>query len=107
MKFSGKVGFSTSKEVALDVWEDVVEEKPMRGDVLKSYAYYPNVTAMHETTNLGHRISLIGNEYLLKQYMQMKYVVMDGTYWEVSTVEIQRPRVIATLGGIYNGPKTN
>lgn len=99
------VGFTDQVEVALDVWEDGITEKHMRGDILRSYAYYANVDKINENTNLGHRISLVGNKYLLEKYMQMKYLTLHGVRWEISTVELQTPRVIVTLGGKYNGPR--
>jgi hypothetical protein len=35
----------------------------------------------------------------------MRYVEWLGTLWVVTNVEVQSPRLLLTLGGVYNGPK--
>ncbi len=37
----------------------------------------------------------------------MKYVRWQGERWRITNIEIQRPRIVLTIGGIYNGPDPN
>jgi hypothetical protein len=34
----------------------------------------------------------------------MRYVKFEGELWIINTVEVQRPRLLLTMGGVYNGP---
>jgi hypothetical protein len=34
----------------------------------------------------------------------MRYVEWAGVRWDVTDVEVQRPRLILRLGGVYHGP---
>ena len=34
----------------------------------------------------------------------MRYVHWMGALWEVNSVEVLNPRLILTIGGVYNGP---
>lgn len=103
MRYSGKVGFSVQTEIEPDVWEDSITEKHMVGDILRSYTYFPNESKINQNTQLGHRISLMGNGFLIDNLSKIAYITHRGVKWEVNTVELQTPRVIVTLGGKYNG----
>jgi hypothetical protein len=34
----------------------------------------------------------------------MKYITYEGVRWCISSIQVQRPRLIISLGGVYNGP---
>lgn len=38
-----------------------------------------------------------------KIFHTMKYVVWMGASWKITSIEVQRPRLLLTIGGVYNG----
>ena len=102
-KYHGNVGFAEQVETAPGVWSERIVEKECYGDVLS--AYY-NARTGSETTNdeltINNRISIVANDYAFKNFQFMKYVVYMGTKWEISNVEVSYPRLILSIGGVYN-----
>ena len=106
-KFAGLVGYVTQEETVPGVWSPVYNPRMMRGDILRQTS---NIQSDGRQTNskfnsdifLSHRVSLIGDAYAFDNYYNIKWITIDHIKWEVSSIEIQRPRIIVSLGGIWN-----
>jgi hypothetical protein len=53
---------------------------------------------------IGNYISVVADEYAINHFSQIKFVELAGHYWEVVRVDVQSPRLLITLGSVYNGP---
>ena len=107
MKFSGLVGYCYSVEGTGDregIWEDVVDEKPYFGDVLQFNPRWDAGKDVLDDQRLVNRISIIADAFAWKHVSDLKYVTWQGVKWKVTAVEVLRPRLILTLGGVYHGP---
>ncbi len=102
-KFAGKVGYVTQVETRPGVWMPSETVRPMRGDLIRQNANNINSGKVNGDVSLGHRVSLIGDAYAFDKYYHIKWIIIDGYKWEVTSIEIQRPRIIVTVGGMYNG----
>lgn len=102
-KFSGLVGYITQSEISPGVWSSVENSIMMKGDVIRQSSNTQNDDKVNSDITLSHRVSLIGDAYSFGNYYNIKWVDIRGAKWEVESVEIQRPRLIVTLGGIWNG----
>ena len=103
-RFSGKVGFAPGPVVtAPGVYEEQEVEKVYKGDVLR----LSNRSSANNTVNpdisVSNRISIIADAYANENFLSIRYVEWMGVRWEVVSVEVQRPRLILSLGGRYNG----
>lgn len=105
-KFHGKIGYGETVETAPGVWQDVVVERNYFGDVIR------NTRSLQESDNkvnydlsVGNSISIVADAYANLHFFAIRYVEWAGTLWTVSDVEVQSPRLILRLGGVYNGPK--
>ena len=96
-KFAGLVGYVTQEETVPGVWSSVENPIMMKGDVLRQVS-----NSQNDDISLNHRISLLGDAYTFDNYYSIKWVEIRGVKWRVSSVEIQRPRLIVTLGGLWN-----
>jgi hypothetical protein len=101
-KYAGLVGYVTQEETVPGVWSPVDNPIQMRGDLIRQSASSQNGDKLNEDITLGHRVSLIGDAYAFGNYYNIKWVMLDGMKWEVTSVEIQRPRLILSIGGLYN-----
>lgn len=102
-RFSGVVGFyAGSKEVRPSIFEETYEEHTLRGDTLRSgYSQSENQTK-YDTLRLTNRVSLIGDTFSFKNYNAIRYVTLNGQSWKVTSVEIERPRLILEIGEVWN-----
>lgn len=104
-KFHGEIGYAISTETAPGVWTDVITSRDYTGDVLRETKQWKEANQANDNLVVSHRISVIGDDFASSNLTAMRYVVWAGVYWKISTIEMQRPRLILSLGGVYNGPK--
>lgn len=104
-KWSGIVGFIDHTETAPGVWrESTPEERPYRGDVLRNNpGWQSNPNSTNDDLTINSQISIVADSFAYQHSHIMRYVEFMGAKWEISKIEPQRPRLILTLGGLYNG----
>lgn len=104
-RFFGQVGYAQIVNKGDGVWDEEIVEKSYFGReerISRRYDYDDN--RLLGTPVMSHTISIVADAYLLENFAAIKYVVWRGRKWEVNYVEVQRPRLTLTLGGIYNAP---
>lgn len=102
-KFTGRVGYVTQEESVPGVWSPVENTVMMRGDMLRQSSNSQNDDKVNSDVTLNHRVSLLGDAYSFANYFNIRWIEVSGRKLEVSSVEIQRPRIIVSLGGLWNG----
>ena len=103
-KFHGAIGYSVQVEVTPGVWEDVITERTYSGDILQKARRWQEDEKITDNVFVENRISILADMYLYENLPHIKYITYLGTKWEVSRVEIIRPRLILSIGRVYNGP---
>lgn len=104
MRFYGSVGFAETKEVRPGDYEPVITVKKYKGDVLNStWRSETQSDKVNDDLNISNRISIISNPYAYRHLDSIKYVEWSGVKWKVTSVELNRPRLILTIGGVWNG----
>ena len=101
-KFAGLVGYVTQEETVPGVWSPVDSSRIMRGDII-TLGSGQNGDKVNSDITLNHRVSLVGDAYAFGNYFNIRWIELHGMKWEVSSVEVQRPRIIVSLGGLWNG----
>lgn len=105
-KFYGKIGFIETTDDGYGVWTPKVIERDYIGDVIKNTRRWDNPSdGINDNLNLNNSISIISDDFAIEKASFIKYVEWMGSFWEISSIEIQRPRLILTIGGVYNGPR--
>ncbi len=102
-KFCGKLGFSITKETRLGIYEEIVEEKKYYGDIIKDTRMNEKTSNLNDDISISSKVSIISNDYLIQNVSHLKYIIYLGVKWEVKSFDIERPRIIIYLGGLYNG----
>lgn len=104
-RYYGKVGYGTSVETRPGIWEDVIVEKSYFGDVVRNIRQLREGEHVNGDLSVSNSISIVADAYANANFFNIRYVEWVGTLWTVSDVEVRSPRLILTLGGVYNGPK--
>lgn len=104
-KFYGEVGFvEQAVEKPFGVTEDVVKELRHYGDILRSSVQVAEGEVAQTDISLGNRISIMAHAYSWEHINDIRYVTWRGKRWAVSSIEESAPRIILSLGEVYNGP---
>lgn len=103
-KYHGIVGYVETVETKPGVWTQKLTERKYYGDTLRNSS---NWTASTESTNddlrLNAQISIVADAFAYQNFQFIRYIEYMGVKWKVTSIEPQRPRLILTVGGVYNG----
>lgn len=105
-RFSGEVGYGDSVEnpSGSGIWVDEITEYVYQGDVIRKSRTLEQNDKTNSDITVDNSISVVADEYAFENFMNIKYVRWAGVPWIVTNVEVRSPRLILTLGGVYNGP---
>lgn len=102
-KFYGKVGYGISKETAPGVWVDEIVERPYYGELIRDTRQMQMSDKVIDDINIANEISILSDPFARANFQYMRYVEFMGGKWKVTTIEVQFPRLILRIGGLYNG----
>lgn len=102
-KWCGKIGYAITKETEPGLWEPIIVERKYYGDLISNRWKRQNSGGINDDINISNSISIIADPFANQNLGYMAYVEYMGTKWKISDVEIQFPRLILTVGGLYNG----
>jgi len=101
-KFFGKVGYAETVKTAPGVYSEQIVERPYYGDVTKTSRRLEGSDSVNDKITCSNKISIVADAYAYEHFFAVRYVIWAGCRWKVPTIEVQRPRLILTLGGVYN-----
>jgi hypothetical protein len=105
-RFYGQVGYGVTVESPPDsgVWIDQITEMSYYGDVVRNTRKLTEGEQLHSDISVVNSISIVADEYAIEHFFLIKYVRWAGVLWTVTNVEVRSPRLILSLGSVYNGP---
>lgn len=105
-RFFGEVGYGSSVETpeGSGVWKDVITEACYQGDVIRNIRNLQPGTKVNEDISVSNSISIVADQFAIDNFMNIKYVRWMGKAWIVTSVESSPPRLILSLGSVYNVP---
>lgn len=101
-KYYGKIGYALTKETAPSVWEEEIVEKPFCGEQLNTKSKWQTSSHLNDNIDITNQLSIIADPFAYQNFFNIRYVEYLGHKWKVDSVEIQRPRLILSIGGVYN-----
>ena len=103
-KFYGKIGYAVTEETKPGVWKPRITEYPYSGDVVQNISQYtPSTTSTNDNLNINVQISIVADQFANQNFHKMRYVEYMGGLWEIKSVKPNHPRLLLTMGGVYNG----
>ncbi len=102
-KYYGAIGFAVTVETKPGVWEEMVTEQMYYGDLLKNTRRLQTANQVNDNINISNQISIVADIFAYENFRAMRYATFMGTKWKVESVDVEYPRLILSLGGVYNG----
>lgn len=104
-KFYGVIGYAETTEIRPGVWKEQITERNYYGDLIRNSRRLQTSDQLNDNINVANEISIIADPYANQNFHAMRYVEFMGAKWKISNVTVQYPRLILTIGGLYNGPE--
>lgn len=105
-RFYGSIGFVTQVEDPADsgTWVEQPIERNYRGEVSRNYKRWDNGDQLNKNFNISNTISIVADPYASSHLVAIRYIKWLGGYWEITSVDVEPPRLVLSIGGVYNGP---
>lgn len=102
-KFFGTIGFNEGTvETTPGVWEQQIVERQYYGDLIRNNRHLQPSNGLNDNISISNEISIVADPYANANFHSMRYVDFMGTKWKIANVDVQFPRLILTLGGVWN-----
>ena len=104
-KFYGKIGFTKTVENPPRSGKFVPEttEKDYTGDILGEIHKWEPAEKVNDDLTITNRFSIIADGFAIENMSFIRFVNWQGQRWKVVSANVQRPRLILAIGGVYNG----
>ena len=102
-KWYGVIGYAETVETDPGVWEEQITERSYYGDTIRNTRLLQNAGGVNDNINVANQFGIVTDPYATQNFHSMRYIEFMGTKWKITNVEVQYPRLILTVGGLYNG----
>jgi hypothetical protein len=104
MRWYGKVGYSETVETKPGVYDDRDTICEYYGDVKRnSTRWATSSDSTNDDLTVSTQISIVADSFALEKFYSIKWIEYLGVKWKVTNADPQPPRIILTLGGVWNG----
>lgn len=100
-RFSGKLGFISTRETEEGVWLEDRVELPVKGTIRSLYVRNDNSSTANTNLRLTNEVSILLDSKIQTYLETLKYVIWKGSKWEVQSIGVNYPRLTINLGGLY------
>lgn len=102
-KFYGVIGFAETTMTVSGVYEEKITKRKYYGELVRNTRRLQSSDQVNDNININNEVSIIADPYAYDHFYAMRYAEFMGAKWKITNVEVQYPRLILTLGGLYNG----
>ena len=102
-KIYGKIGYGQTVETSDGVYEETITIRNYYGELLRNSRTLQSSDSVNDNINIANQISIIADPFANNNFHSMRYIEFRGSKWKITNVEVQYPRLILTIGGVYNG----
>lgn len=102
-KWCGRIGFAENVENEPGVWVLQITERTYYGELVSNRWKRQNSGNVNDDIRILNDISIVADPYATEHYSQIVYAELDGVKWRVTDCDVQYPRLILTMGGVWNG----
>lgn len=102
MKWFGTIGYAETVETKPGVWKEQITKREYFGDLIKNTRRLQSTDKVNNDVDISNEISIVSDPYANENFHSMRYAEFMGAKWKITNVEVQYPRLLLTLGGVYN-----
>lgn len=100
-RWFGQIGFAETVESKPGVWTEQLTEREYFGDLYRNSRRL-QTAGVNDNLNISNELSIISDPYANENFHSIRYAKFMGTKWKITNIEVQYPRLLMTLGGVYN-----
>lgn len=101
-KFYGVIGYGEDVETSPGVYTQEITERYYSGELIRNTRRIQSGEQLNDNINIANEISIVADPFAYDNFHTMLYVEFMGTKWKITNVEVQYPRLILSVGGVYN-----
>lgn len=101
-KFYGNIGYMQTVEEEPGIWVEDIVEREYYGDYMRNSSSFQQSGQVNDNISMSNSISIVADPYAHENFQHMRYVVINDQKWKITNIEVQYPRLILTVGGVYN-----
>jgi hypothetical protein len=101
-KWYGVIGYAETVETKPGGWKEPVTERTYYGDLIRNTRKLQTANQLNDNINVANEISIVSDPFANQNFHSMRYVEFMGAKWKITNVEVQYPRLILTIGGVYH-----
>lgn len=101
-KYYGSVGYEDTVETAPGIFTEQIVPRDYYGDIIRNNRKLENAGEVNDSINVTNQISIVADPYAMENFWRIRYATFMGQTWKVKDVNVEFPRLILTLGGLYN-----
>ena len=105
-KFCGAIGFACTRETSPGVYTEEIVERNYSGDLIRNTRRLQSSGQVNDDLNISNQISILADPYACQNIYMMRYATFMDAKWKITDVQVEHPRLLLTLGGVYNGQST-
>jgi hypothetical protein len=98
-----EIGYGIDTEVTPGVYKKLLTKKMYYAEILRNNRNLNSSDTVNDGINISNSFSIVADPFATDNIYNMLYIVYMGVKWKISTVDIQYPRLILNVGGVYNG----
>lgn len=102
-KWYGTIGYADTVETTPGVWTEQITERKYYGDLTRNTRRLKTADKLNDDINIVNELSIVADPYAINNFHSMRYAEFMGAKWKINNVEVQHPRLVLTLGGVWNG----
>ena len=107
-KWYGIVGYAELVELEdrPGIWVEDIIEREYFGDLIRNTRRLQTGDKVNDNINIANEISVVVDPYATEHFLAMRYVTFMNSKWKITDARVEYPRIILTVGGLYNGEET-
>lgn len=102
-KYYGSVGYATLVETVPGVWEEQIVERQYSGDSIRNVRKLQTTVGLNDSVTVTNELSILADPFANENFHKIRYATFMNSKWKINSIEVLYPRLILTLGGVYNG----
>ena len=111
MKYCDMIGFGIEAEVdpvnRPGIIKTSIIERKYKGDLMRVSRQFRQSGNLNDNVVFSNEISIVADPFAFENFSNIRYVVYMGSKWKISNVRVEYPRLVLTMGDMWNENNKN